>query len=186
MNIITISYNSNFYYIRPDTSLNRDSNDYFCPDHITEITVVPFIYIRFDKAGKSISTKFASRYYTQMGYGLNLAAQSLIDPSEPFSFSTANSLDNTTYISTLYKPGLFPAAVFSTESSLPFDIPRLLNEDSTINIPATLDAFHLKLEQVSRLCSVKTGDLLVMELCSPKTLPLTCSIQLGEIAFSIK
>ena len=60
MNIVTVPYNSDFYYIRPDISLNRDSNDYFCPDEVTEITVAPFVYIRMDKAGKAISYKFAS------------------------------------------------------------------------------------------------------------------------------
>ena len=113
MNIITVPYNSDFHYIRPDISLNRDSNDYFCPDDITEIAVVPFIYIRMERAGKAISAKFANRYCSQIGYGVSLSAKSLIVENCPVSFQTANSLDNSTYISQLFQPDSIRQRMFS-------------------------------------------------------------------------
>lgn len=174
MNIVTVPYNSDFYYIRPDISLNRDSNDYFCPDEVTEITVAPFVYIRMDKAGKAISYKFAGRYCSQIGYGVNLTAQSLINKDYPMSFLTANSLDNTTYVSKLYLPEEFPANDLQDNSL------QILNTEELI------DRFHKQIEKITRLTSVRTGDLILLELTEPSIVKFGETVKFGEISFSIK
>ena len=170
MNIVTVPYNSDFYYIRPDISLNRDSNDYFCPDEVTEITVAPFVYIRMDKAGKAISYKFAGRYCSQIGYGVNLTAQSLVNKDYPMSFLTANSLDNTTYISKLYTPEEFPADCINLDFSK----------------AELIERFHKQIEKITRLTSVRTGDLIVLELAEPAAVKLGETVKFGELSFSVK
>ncbi len=179
MNIVTVPYNSDFYYIRPDISLNRDSNDYFCPDEITEITVAPFVYIRMDKAGKAISFKFAGRYCSQIGYGVNLTAQSLVNKDYPMSFLTANSLDNTTYVSKLYLPQEFPADLLKNNN---------LQENIFQDFNATelIERFYKQIEKITRLTSVRTGDLIILELAEPAPVKIGSNIKLGELSFSIK
>jgi hypothetical protein len=179
MNIVTVPYNSDFYYIRPDISLNRDSNDYFCPDEITEITVAPFVYIRMDKAGKAISFKFAGRYCSQIGYGVNLTAQSLVNKDYPMSFLTANSLDNTTYVSKLYLPQEFPADLLKNNN---------LQENIFLDFNATelIERFYKQIEKITRLTSVRTGDLIILELAEPVPVKIGSNIKLGELSFSIK
>jgi hypothetical protein len=179
MNIVTVPYNSDFYYIRPDISLNRDSNDYFCPDGITEITVAPFVYIRMDKAGKAISFKFAGRYCSQIGYGVNLTAQSLVNKDYPMSLLTANSLDNTTYVSKLYLPQEFPADLLKNNN---------LQENIFQDFNATelIERFYKQIEKITRLTSVRTGDLIILELAKPVPVKIGSNIKLGEISFSIK
>lgn len=179
MNIVTVPYNSDFYYIRPDISLNRDSNDYFCPDEITEITVAPFVYIRMDKAGKAISFKFAGRYCSQIGYGVNLTAQSLVNKDYPMSFLTANSLDNTTYVSKLYLPQEFPADLLKNNN---------LQENIFQDFNATelIERFYKQIEKITRLTSVRTGDLIILELAEPVPVKIGSNIKLGELSFSIK
>ncbi len=179
MNIVTVPYNSDFYYIRPDISLNRDSNDYFCPDGITEITVAPFVYIRMDKAGKAISFKFAGRYCSQIGYGVNLTAQSLVNKDYPMSFLTANSLDNTTYVSRLYLPEELPADILKSNN---------LQENNLQNFSTTelVECFHKQIEKITRLTSVRTGDLIVLELAEPAPVKIGDIVNLGEISFSIR
>lgn len=178
MNIITVTYNSDFFYIRPDISLNRDGNDYFCPDNITEIAVAPFIYIRIDKAGKSIQSKFAHRYYSSIGYGVNLSGQSLIDNNIPQSFLMANALDNTTYISQLYHPDEFPLEKLVQEFQN-----TLSAENGTA---ALLNIFNKKIEQITSLSSVRTGDLIALELAYPVQKELNSSVKFGEIEFMIR
>ena len=192
MNIVTVPYNSDFYYIRPDISLNRDGNDYFCPDNITEIAVAPFIYIRMDKAGKAISAKFAHRYCSQIGYGLNLTAQSLINEEYPMSFCTANSLDNSTYISQLYQPEEFPAQniIQAIETSELFN----KNTDATIRAKEILgngienikDQFYTHIERITKLSSVRTGDLIILELTPSQIVTQSSRIEFDSFNFSIK
>ncbi len=169
MNILTISYNSDFHYIRPDISLNKDSNDYFCPDGITEITVAPFMYIRIERAGKAISCKFAQRYYSAVGYGVNLTAASLIKSEIPQSFQTANSLDNTTYVSRLHSFEEFPTDLFEN-----------LSEERIKEL------FNIEIEKITRLTSVRTGDYIAIELAPHSPLPAGEPFKLGEIEFTIK
>ncbi len=197
MNILTVSHNSDFYYIRPDISLNRDSNDYFCPDGITEITVAPFIYIRMDKAGKAVSRKFAPRYYSTVGYGVNLTAASLINCEVPQSFLTANSLDNTTYVSRTYTLEEFPFGNFSDELkrlyrdlNIPVECSEFLsgkekNEQSS-HIETIMQIFNVQIEKITRLTSVRTGDYIAIELTPHAPLPIGNSFKFGEIAFSVR
>ena len=192
MNIITVPYNSDFYYIRPDISLNRDGNDYFCPDSITEIAVAPFIYIRMDKAGKAISAKFAHRYCSQIGYGLNLTAQSLISKEYPMSFCTANSLDNSTYITQLYQLEEFPAQIIIQA----LEISELFNKNTEALTKAKVilesgneniqGLFYKHIEKITKLSSVRTGDLIILELCPSQPVPQNNTIEFGSLKFSIK
>ena len=139
MNIITVPYNSKGYFVRPDTSLNKDSNDYFCPDNITELAVASFIFVRASKAGKSVSAKFASRYYTTYGTGFRLWAPGMIDSSAPESWWMANSLDNSTFI---------------TEEGLPAD---QIPQEMAKKIDAAIEA-------ASSLVSFRTGDYIAVDL----------------------
>ena len=192
MNIITVPYNSDFYYIRPDISLNRDGNDYFCPDSITEIAVAPFIYIRMDKAGKAISAKFAHRYCSQIGYGLNLTAQSLIKKEYPMSFCTANSLDNSTYITQLYQLEEFPAQIIIqaletyelfNKNTEALTKAKVILESGNENIQ---ELFYKHIEKITKLSSVRTGDLIILELCPSQPVPQNNTIEFGSLKFSIK
>lgn len=190
MNITTTTYNSNLFYVRPDISLNRDSNDYFCPDDITEITVAPFLYVRMDKAGKAVQSKFASRYYSSVGYGINLTAKSLIDAEHPESFLMANSLDNSTFVSQLYKTGLFPLEILK-QSTIK------INGNAT-NVGGTefaepqdqmervVEMFNRKIESVSRLTSFKTGDYIAIETAPHQPVQIGDTIEFGELKFRIK
>lgn len=97
MNIITLPYGSKGFYVRPDTSLNRDSNDYFCPEEVTELAAAVFIYAKAIKAGKCVASKFAGRYYSVIGWGIHLYVPSL-DNGTPEGWWMSRSLDSSTFI----------------------------------------------------------------------------------------
>ncbi len=193
MNIVTVTYNSNFHYIRPDISLNRDGNDYFCPDGITDFTVAPFVFIRIDKAGKSVGAKFAQRYYSRIGYGLNLTAKSLIDNTVPQSFFTANSLDNSTYVSELFLPEEFPFNKIN-ESLKQFvkQLQEKSNNPAQDNFLALTDSqtlkeiFASKMEQITKLSSIRTGDFIALELCNHVKIHTDSIVSFGDISFTLK
>lgn len=191
MNIITTTYNSNFFYVRPDISLNRDSNDYFCPDEITEITVAPFIFIRMDKAGKSVQSKFASRYYSSIGYGLNLTAKSLIEEKYPQSFLMANSLDNSTVVSELYAVDKFNCAIILQEPlKIDGKATEILYMDRECAPEKFLtlleELFNKKTEVISRLTSFKTGDYIAIEIAEHTPVKIGETISFGELKLKIK
>lgn len=146
MNIITVPYGSKGFYVRPDTSLNRDSNDYFCPEGITELAAAVFIYAKAIKAGKSVSSKFAPRYYTAIGTGIHLAAPQLASDNRPESWWTAHSLDNSTFLTG--------------------------DETNASEMPAEMvEKINAAFEAASKLVSFRTGDYIAVEIAEP--VPIT-------------
>lgn len=138
MNIISIPYSSGSFYVRPDTSLNRDSNDYFCPEEITELAAAVFIYAKAIKAGKCVSAKFAGRYYNTIGKGVQLVANNLIG-DDACSWWLAHSLDNTTFLTSAEQPS----------GEVPTEYVEKINA-----------AF----EQASKYVSFRTGDYIAIEI----------------------
>ncbi len=144
MNIITAPNNGNYFYIRPDTSICRDGNDYFCLDNILELTAYSFIYAKIDRAAKCVRSRFAERYYKCFGYGIHLSA-SVLDNKERqddnLKWYVANSLDCSTFLS-------------KTESYIDS------NNKEHYDI---IKQFNLALENISSNVSIRIGDLLVLE-----------------------
>ncbi len=181
MNIITIPYGSHSYYIRPDTSWNKDRNDYFCPDNIEELVAVPFIYARMDRAAKAVAVKFAPRYYTITGYGIRLIAPAMIIPGKPESWWLANSLDMSTYMSE------------GVEKSKADEVIEIIKNYAHCNEYLSADLLTEKIntsiESVSKYTSLKTGDYIINDLLPDNSLILKKgrneSITLGEIEFKI-
>ena len=91
MNIAVVR-TSGSYYFRPDTTLNRESLDYYLPDGVEELTLVPCLYSKVIKAGKCISSKYALRHIDNFGFGVLLDAVGG-DPQE------AVCMDATSYLS---------------------------------------------------------------------------------------
>ena len=144
MNIFTVPYGSKGFYVKPDTSLNKDSNDYFCPDSVTELAAAVFIYARAAKAGKSVAAKFAPRYYNIVGKGVHFTAPQMICDEAPETWWAAHSLDNSTFLT-------------DGESTAP-------ETD-----PAIIDKINAAFETISKHVSFRTGDYIAIEI-EPSTI----------------
>ena len=142
MNIITVPYGSKGFYVRPDTSLNRDSNDYFCPDGVTGLAAAVFIYAKATKAGKSVSAKFAQRYYSAIGTGIHLSAPGIDGEGSPESWWLSQSLDNSTFL--------------------------LGDETAAGEMPAEIiEKIDAAFETASKYVSFRTGDYIAIEIEAP-------------------
>lgn len=150
MNLITVPYSSEGVYIRPDTSLNRDSNDYFCPEEVNELAATVFVYAKAIKAGKSVAKKFAGRYYNNIGEGIHLSAPCMIKDNSPESWWLSNSLDSSTFL----------LGNEAAKESWPEDIIAKIEE-----------AF----ERASQYISFRTGDYIIVEIAPKETIAKNCS-----------
>lgn len=66
-------------YTLPDTALLRDGRPFFIPDFAAPCTFTPAIVLRICRLGKSISPRFADRYYDAVGLGVTFTAQNLLE-----------------------------------------------------------------------------------------------------------
>ncbi len=94
MNIAVISFLSGNYYFRPDTTLEKESADYYCPENVKTLTAIPCLYTKIVKPGKAIVRKYADRYCNEFGFGILLN-----DSNENLPLSVRTSMDHSTVLS---------------------------------------------------------------------------------------
>lgn len=198
MNIIVSLFGSNGtdYCFRPDTTLEKESFDYYIPDGVSELTYSPVLFVRLCRAGKAIGEKFAGRYYDSGGFGVLLYGESIIGSGAAAGLSMASSLDKT---SLLPFPLIDKDVLENSRNSFSLSVnERSVNEHSinerSVNRNGTF-ACHPDfagipeiLHRISVRTSLRTGDIVAVEL--GERLPIhagekLCGMLNGENIFSI-
>ena len=198
MNIIVSLFGSNGtdYCFRPDTTLEKESFDYYIPDGVSELTYSPVLFVRLCRAGKAIGEKFAGRYYDSGGFGVLLYGESIIGSGAAAGLSMASSLDKT---SLLPFPLIDKDVLENGRNSFSLSVnERSVNEHSinerSVNRNGTF-ACHPDfagipeiLHRISIRTSLRTGDIVAVEL--GERLPIhagekLCGMLNGENIFSI-
>ena len=68
---------SPLFFIKPDTALLLKNRPFFIPDFSNEIHHEVEIVVRICKMGKHIQSKFAHKYYNQIGLGVDFTARDI-------------------------------------------------------------------------------------------------------------
>lgn len=64
-------------FLKPDSSLLKNNKPFFLPDFSAEIHYEVEVVIKISRLGKSISEKFAHRYYDEVTVGIDITARDL-------------------------------------------------------------------------------------------------------------
>lgn len=65
------------FFMKPDTSLLKDSEPFYYPDITKDLHHEIEIVIKINKVGKHIDEQFANKYYTEIGLGIDFTARDL-------------------------------------------------------------------------------------------------------------
>lgn len=193
MNIIVSLFGSNGtdYCFRPDTTLEKESFDYYIPDGVSELTYSPVLFVRLCRAGKAIGEKFAGRYYDSGGFGVLLYGESIIGSGAAAGLSMASSLDKT---SLLPFPLIDKDVLENGGNSFSLSVKERSVNGLSVNGNGTF-ACHPDfagipeiLHRISLRTSLRTGDIVAVEL--GERLPIhagekLCGMLNGENIFSI-
>lgn len=63
--------------MKPDSALLKNNKPFFLPDFSEEIHYETELIVKIDRLGKNISEKFASRYYSSVGLGVDFTARDI-------------------------------------------------------------------------------------------------------------
>ncbi|MDL2252205.1 fumarylacetoacetate hydrolase [Odoribacter sp. OttesenSCG-928-J03] len=80
MKLICAEYNSRkemSLSVVGDNALLRNNNDFYYPGFTKELSCVPQIVFKACKLGKGVSSRFAPRYYNEIGVGIRFYADTL-------------------------------------------------------------------------------------------------------------
>jgi 2-keto-4-pentenoate hydratase/2-oxohepta-3-ene-1,7-dioic acid hydratase in catechol pathway len=65
------------FFLKPDTAILREGNAFYYPDFTKEIHYECELVVKIEKVGKNISEKFAHKYYSKIGLGIDFTARDL-------------------------------------------------------------------------------------------------------------
>jgi 2-keto-4-pentenoate hydratase/2-oxohepta-3-ene-1,7-dioic acid hydratase in catechol pathway len=65
------------FFMKADTAIVKDNKPFFYPSFSQEIDYETEIVVRINKLGKSIEEKFAPRYYSEIGLGIDFTARDI-------------------------------------------------------------------------------------------------------------
>ncbi len=157
MNLITVKNNGKFFYTTPDTSLNRDSKDYFCPESIDEFAVVCFYYVRIEKNAKAIAEKYANRYISGFGYGIKIEAVNIGGEDNPYMYSMSSALDNTAYIS----PCVTQEEFTGLKPDLKID--DYIEPSIIISAESVIKSYPKVIANITSISTLRSGDIILFE-----------------------
>jgi len=166
MNIVVRS-TSGAVYCRVDTTLLKQGRDLYMPDGLSGYRYAPVMFTRISRPGRYISPKFAGRYYDAVGFGLLLYAA---EPGSDggYEIAAASCADNTS---------ILPFPLFAKCTLEPEDNKYVVMGDKEPFYELTTGSRDLAAEmdraltEASRIVSVRTGDLLAIELEELTDLP---------------
>lgn len=95
-------------FLKPDSSILRKS-PFFIPNFSKEIHYEVEVVLRIDRVGKAIEEKFAHRYYSQIGLGIDFTARDLQNEfrKKGFPWELSKGFDGATYVSEFYDKSNF-------------------------------------------------------------------------------
>lgn len=145
------------FFLKPDSSIIRNNKPFFLPNFSEEIHYEAEIVLRICKLGKSVSAKYAHRYYDAITMGIDITARDLqrrqaarggpweickaFDGSAPLGkFISVDKLENV--------------------HNLPFRLEKngvVVQQSSTFDLIFGIDTI---IAYVSRFFTLKTGDLI--------------------------
>ncbi|MBR5034522.1 MAG: hypothetical protein IKX71_04375 [Bacteroidales bacterium] len=138
------------YCCRPDTTLNHNNSDYWCPEGVSLLKAVPTVYTHIDKAGKCVAERFARRYFKTVAFGCLLT-----DASGGVSEAIATSMDFTSIMDMGWMDN--PA-----QTTLKFEVNG--NEIFSAAGKDYSEDFARAIVDITRRSTLRIGDIIALEL----------------------
>ncbi len=156
MNIVVFPEKREDFYFKPDNTLVKDGSDFFIPDIVETLSLSAAFVVRIQKAVKYTSSGFAGRYYNDVAFGCILYPKNLLKISSPLSSGLALALDHTAYVTEKF--------IDKTELSGNVSFCFGKKEFCFATDKEYIKIADQAIEKVSRHCSLKSGDLIFIEL----------------------
>jgi 2-keto-4-pentenoate hydratase/2-oxohepta-3-ene-1,7-dioic acid hydratase in catechol pathway len=143
-------------FMKPDTALLKDGKPFYLPCFSSDMQYEAGIVVKISRLGKSISKRFARRYYSEATVGVDMTARDLqqVFRQEGLPWELSKSFDNSAVI------GDFIPLEGLEINTLPFHLDidgKTVQESNTALMNWKTDEL---IEYVSRFITLKMGDLI--------------------------
>ena len=146
------------FFMKPDTALLRNNAPFFYPSFSKDIQYEVELIIKINKVGRCIGEKFASRYYSEVGLGIDFTARDVQQRCKEngLPWEVAKAFDFSAPISSKF----LPIADFETVDSIPFRLDQngeVVQQGNSADMLFNVDRI---ISYVSQYVTLKIGDLI--------------------------
>ncbi|MES2826548.1 MAG: fumarylacetoacetate hydrolase family protein [Bacteroidota bacterium] len=144
-------------FLKPDTALLKDNKPFYLPDFSKDIHYEIEVVLKISKEGKHIAEKFASKYYEEIGLGIDFTARDIQaeHKEKGLPWELAKAFDNSAAVS-----NFIPKEELGDLYNLDFELSingQLRQKGNTSNM---LFSYEKIISFVSQYITLKKGDLL--------------------------
>ncbi len=146
------------FFLKPETALIPNNHPFIYPDFTKDLHYEAELVLRICKLGKSISEKHASKYYNEIGIGIDFTARDLqqIQKTKGLPWEIAKAFDHSAPISQRF----IPKEQFADVNNINFHLDINGKTVQTGNTKDLLFTFDTLIAYVSQFCTLKIGDLI--------------------------
>lgn len=147
------------YYFLADSAVSNSGKPFYLPRHLGRTMVSLSGAVRFDRLGKSVKEKFASRYYSFFAPSLHFFLPDYAETlkSENLPQDPARNFDKS----------LIAGEFMTIENAMPFVMKINGNEAGIFDLKALHSSVDKMIEEISRLNTIKMGDLMLPAISRP-------------------
>lgn len=145
-------------FMKPDSALLRNNDPFYIPDWSNDLHHEVELIVKINKLGKNIETKFASRYYAEVGLGIDFTARDVQNKlkDKGLPWEKAKAFDHSAVICKEF----VPIDSLPDRNSINF---RLDINGSTVqegNSSLMIFPIDELISQISKYFTLKIGDLI--------------------------
>tara|TARA_R110002050_G_scaffold88594_9_gene186982 strand:+ start:156 stop:770 length:615 start_codon:yes stop_codon:yes gene_type:complete len=145
-------------FMKPDSALLRNNEAFYIPDFSQDVHYECELIVRITRLGKNIEQRFASRYYDEIGLGIDFTARDLQNKlkEKGLPWEKAKAFDRSAVISS----GFFAKNELPDLNSIKFQLKKngqLVQNGDSAYMLFPIDEL---ISQVSKYFTLKIGDLI--------------------------
>ena len=144
-------------FLKPDTAILLKKQPFFIPDFSNDVHHEVEILVKITKVGKHIDSKFAHKYYDEIGLGIDFTARDLQNElkSKGLPWEKAKAFDGAAVIGKW-----FPKTDFKDLNAINFSLKKneiIVQQGNTNQMLWKIDEI---IEYVSKYFTLKIGDII--------------------------
>lgn len=145
------------FFMKPDSALVISNRPFFYPDFSNDVHHELEVVIRIDRLGRSIEEKYAHKYFSEIGLGVDFTARDLQmkQKEKGLPWEIAKGFDYSAPIS-----DFFPVSKFKDIHNISFKLDLNGKTVQDGNTSLMIFSFEKIISYVSRFMTLKTGDLI--------------------------
>ena len=146
------------FFCKPDSAILPKGNPLYIPEWTSDLHYEVELIVRIDRLGKSIAKEFASRYYTEIGLGIDFTARDVQDELKKKSlpWEKAKGFDGSAVISNDF----IAVSELGDLKNLKFSLKKNGELVQSGNSADMIFDFDSIIEYVSKFMTLKIGDFI--------------------------